>query len=69
MAAVCAGLIAATGLKLATSLKRSPLPMAWCIAIAALGFVLVALLKCPLIYVLLGLGGLGCVLTYRRLKA
>jgi chromate transporter len=29
----------------------------------------VALLKCPLIYVLAGLGGLGCVLTWRRLKA
>jgi chromate transporter len=51
------------------ALKRSPLPMPWCAGIAVLGFVLVALLKCPLPYVLLGLGGLGCVLTYRRLKA
>jgi chromate transporter len=45
------------------------MPVAWCVAIAALGFVLVALLKCPLIYVLLGLGGLACFLTFRRLKA
>jgi chromate transporter len=29
----------------------------------------VALLKCPLAWVLFGLGGLGCILTYRRLKA
>jgi chromate transporter len=43
--------------------------MSWCVAIAALGFVLVALLKCPLIYVLLGLGGLGCILAWRRLPA
>jgi chromate transporter len=69
MAAVSAGLIGATGLKLAAAFKRNPLPMAWCVAIAALGFVLVALLKCPLLYVLAGLGGLSCVLTWRRLKS
>ena len=69
MAAVCAGLIGAAGLKLSTALKKSPLPLPWCVAIAALGFVLVALLKCPLPYVLFGLGGLGCVLTYRRLTS
>jgi chromate transporter len=69
MAAVSAGLIGAAGLKLATALKRNPLPMPWCAGIAVCGFVLVALLKCPLIYVLLGLGGLGCVLAYRRLKS
>jgi chromate transporter len=69
MAAVCAGLIAAAGLKLSVALKKSPLPFAWCLAIAVAGFVLVALLKCPLPYVLFGLGGLGCVLTYRRLTS
>jgi chromate transporter len=69
MAAVSAGLIGAAGLKLAVTLKRHPLPVSWCAAIAALGFVLVALFKCPLIYVLAGLGGLGCVLTWRRLSA
>ncbi len=69
MAAVSAGLIGVAGLRLAAALKRSPLPMSWCLAIAALGFVLVALLKCPLLYVLLGLGGLGCLLTWRRLTS
>jgi chromate transporter len=49
--------------------QAQPAADAWCVGIAALGFVLVALLKCPLIYVLLGLGGLGCILTYRRLKS
>lgn len=67
MAAVCAGLIAAAGLRLGVALKRSPLPLSWCVAIAAAGFILVALLQCPLVYVLPGLGGLACVLTYRRL--
>jgi chromate transporter len=69
MAAVCAGLIGAAGLKLASALKKSPMPLSWCLAISAAGFVLVAFLKCPLPWVLLGLGGLGCVLTYRRLTS
>lgn len=68
MAAVSAGLIAAAGLKLSISLKRSPVPLPWCLAICAAGFVLVALLKLPLFYVLLGLGSLGCVLAYRKLR-
>jgi chromate transporter len=68
MAAVSAGLIGAAGIKLAAALKRSPLPMAWCAAVAVIGFVLVALLQCPLMVVLLGLGSLSCLLAWRRLK-
>jgi chromate transporter len=68
MAAVCAGLIGAAGLRLAGALKKSPLPLPWCVALSTAGFILVALLKCPLAWVLFGLGGLSCVLTYRRLK-
>jgi chromate transporter len=68
MAAVSAGLIGAAGLKLSVALARNPMPLAWCVAISAAGFVLVALLHVPLFYVLLGFGGLGCVLTYRRLR-
>ena len=68
MAAVSAGLIAAAGLKLSVALKRSPVPLPWCVAIGVTGFVLVALLKFPLFYVLLGLGSLGCVLAYRNLR-
>ncbi len=67
MAAVSAGLIAATGLKLAPALARHALPLLWCVALALAGFVLVAILRWPLIYVLLGLGGLACALSYRRL--
>jgi chromate transporter len=68
MAAVCAGLIGAAALKLAVALKKSPMHPGWCAAIALAGLVLVALLKTPLTWVLPGLGGLGYVLTYRRLK-
>jgi len=69
MAAVSAGLIAATGLKLSATLARNPMPLAWCLAIGALAFVLLALVKAPLVYVLPVLGGLGCILTYRKLKS
>ena len=68
MAAVSAGLLGAAGLKLSTALKRNPMPLAWCAALSAAGFVLVALLRVPLVYVLFGIGGLGCMLTWRRLR-
>ena len=69
MAAVSSGLIAAAGLKLSGSLLRHPLPLAVSIAIAAAAFVLVALVRLPLVYVLAGLGGLGCLLAWRRMRS
>src|SRR5690349_12611885 len=45
MAAVSAGLIGAAGLKLSVALARNPMPLAWCLALCALGFVLVGLLR------------------------
>jgi chromate transporter len=69
MAAVSAGLIGAVGLKLAAALRTNPVPLGWSIAICIAGFILVALLHMPLLYVMVVLGGLGCVLAYRRLRA
>lgn len=69
MAAVSAGLIGATGLKMSVALANNPVPLGWCVAIAVAGFVLVALLHVPLLYVMAVLGGLGCVLAWRRLRA
>lgn len=68
MAAVAAGLIAATGLKLSSALARNPVPLSWSIGIAAAAFVLLAWLRLPLAWVLPPLGGLGCVLAWRRLR-
>lgn len=68
MAAVSAGMIGATGVKLATALRKHPLPLSWSLPAAVLGVLLVAGLRVPLAYVLLGLGGACCALTYRRLK-
>lgn len=67
MGAVAAGLIAATGLKLMGALKTHPLGLPICIVLAVACFAAIALLRLPLAYVLLGLGGLACTLTYRKL--
>jgi chromate transporter len=68
MGAVAAGLVAATGLKLAGALRGHVLGRAGCAALAAAAFVGVALLRLPLPMVLLGLGGVGCAWAYRRLE-
>jgi chromate transporter len=68
MAAAAAGMFAASALRLSAALHRNPMPLAWCVALAALVFVLVALLRMPLQYVLPGVGGLACLLCYRRLR-
>lgn len=67
MGAVAAGLITATGLKLSTALKTHPLGVPFCAVLGAATFVAIALLRLPLIWVLLGLGGVSCFLTWRRL--
>ena len=67
MGAVAAGMIAATGLKLLSALKDNALGAPVCWALAAATFVAIALLKLPLIWVLLGLGGLAALWAYRQL--
>ena len=69
MGAVAAGLVIATGLKLSSALKRNAMGMRQCLALGALCFTAVALLRWPLVYVLLGLGAFACALAYRKLSA
>jgi chromate transporter len=69
MGAVAAGLVTATGLKLASTLRKHPLGVPISFALGAACFVSVALLKLPLVYVLFCLGAIGCMLTYRKLRA
>jgi len=67
MGAVAAGLIVATGLKLLPALRRNVmgLPLAALLGVAA--FAAIALLRLPLIWVLLGLGAVGSLAAWRRL--
>ena len=68
MGAVSGGLIAATGIKLIPQLRKHPLGFAVCLGFIALTFVLIALMKVPLGWVLLGIGGVACAWTWRRIK-
>lgn len=67
MGAVAAGLIAATGLKLVSALKKNVMGALVCWALAAITFIAIALLRIPLVWVLLVVGGLACVWAYRQL--
>jgi chromate transporter len=68
MGAVAAGLIAATGAKLTPALKKNALGVPLAAAIGLIAFASIALLRLPLLWVLLALGGVSCVLAYRRLR-
>jgi chromate transporter len=67
MGAVAAGMIAATGLKLLAALKKNVMGPLVCITLATLTFVAIALLRVPLVWVLLGLGVLASGWAYRQL--
>lgn len=69
MGAVAAGLIIATGVKLARTLRGNPLGVPACAAIGLGTFALVGGLRWPMVWVVLGLGGLGMALAWRRLRA
>ena len=68
MGAVAGGLIAATGIKLIPALRRHPLGFGVCLGIVALVFGLIALVRMPLGWVLLVVGGASCVWTWKRIK-
>jgi len=67
MGAVAAGLILAAGLRLASALKGNPLGGLLCIVLGGISFVGVALLRLPLIVILLGPGSAACLLAYWKL--
>lgn len=68
MGAVSAGLILATGIKLLPALKTSPLGRPLALGLAAAAFVLIGLLRWPLVNVLALLGGTGMLIAWLRLK-
>jgi chromate transporter len=67
MGSVAAGLILATGIRLALGLKKNAVGRLLCFVLGGLCFVAVAFLRLPLVYPLLGLGFIGCVIAYRKL--
>ncbi|HEX7890621.1 MAG TPA: chromate transporter [Ramlibacter sp.] len=67
MGAVAAGLITATGLKMIPALKKNAMGVPLSAVLGVLSFIAIAWLKLPLAWVLIVLGGIGCVMAYRRL--
>ena len=65
--AATAGLITATGLKLLPALRRNALGPVLSTALGLAAFAAIALLKLPLVWVLLVLGGAGCLMAWRKL--
>jgi chromate transporter len=68
IAAVAAGQIIGTVLKLAAPIKEHVLGWPTCAVLAALALIMVAWLHWPLVWVLLGLGSLTCLGTYVLLR-
>lgn len=69
MGAVAAGLILGTALRLASALRTNPMGVGACAVLGGLAFAAVALLRWPLVWVLLGLGPLACGLAWARLRS
>jgi chromate transporter len=67
MGAVVAGLVAATGLKLASALRKNVLGRLVCAVLGLACFMAIGVLRLPLGYVILGLGGIGCALAFKKL--
>ncbi len=67
LGAVAAGLIAATGLKLLPALRNNTMGRPACVVIAALTFAAIAVVRVPLLGVLLGLGLPACIWAWYRL--
>ncbi len=68
MAAVSAGLIIGSALKLMPALRSNPMGLPVCVALAAATFIGIALMRWPLIWVLLVLCTAGWGYAYRRLR-
>lgn len=67
MGAVAAGLIIATGLKLMPAMRKNVLGVPLAAVAGVLAFALIAVFRLPLLWVLIGLGGVSCLVAYRKL--
>jgi chromate transporter len=67
MGVVAAGLVIATALKLAGTLKANPMGLPWCVAYGAITLVGVGALRWPMVWVVLGVGAAAVATAWRRL--
>ncbi len=69
MGAVAAGLVIATAWKVSGSLKKNIVGWPLAAALAATTLLMVGVLRWPMVWVVLSLGGLGLIVAWRRLAA
>ena len=67
MGAVACGLVLATAVKLSATLKKNALNLPLGLVFGAATFVAIGLLRWPLVWVVLGIGGLSMAMAWRRL--
>jgi chromate transporter len=67
MGAVAAGLVISTALKLLATVRHNPMGRWLALAFAALTFVSIALLRWPLVWVVIGLGSLAMAVAWSRI--
>ncbi len=67
MGAVAAGLVLTTGLKLCVTLRQNPMGPRVCALFAAFTFMAIALLRWPMVWVLLGVGSTAIAVAWYRL--
>jgi len=68
MGAVASGLVLATGIKLAPTLKRNPMGLWPCALIVVCSALALGWLRWPLVWVVLALGGVGFAWAWHRLS-
>ncbi len=69
IAAVAGGQIIGTVLKLSRPIASHPMGLSWAISFVAAAFLMMIVMKWSLVWVLLGLGVVACLWTYRQLRA
>jgi len=69
MGAVSAGLIVGTGIKLVGALHSNPMQAPVCGALLGAAFAAVALLRWPLVWIILALGVVACAYAWLRLRS
>ena len=69
MGAVSAGLIVGTGIKLVGALRSNPMQAPVCGALLVAAFAAVALLRWPLVWIILALGVVACGYAWLRLRS
>ncbi len=67
MGVVAAGLVISTALKLASTLKKNPMGLPWCLAYGVLTLVAVGVLRWPMVWVVIGLGGAAVATAWWKL--